>query len=175
MKKIVVVLLFIVPVWCSAQSQKQLETGLFKVNLLLPGINYEFGTSEQSTLNLELGLIPDWNGAFDFFPYLGADYRYFTNLERRLDKSKNISGNSGNYVAFSNRVQVSAPLLGNFEYDTPLLYAGGVVYGIQRTYDKGFYWGISGGPAFFTGDSNPGMGLLIDLKLGWVLSQGKMN
>lgn len=88
---------------------------VFKVNLRLPGINYELGTRAHSTLNFELGLIPDWNEVFDIFPYLGADYRYVTNFECRLVKGRNIAGNSGNYVAFSNRVQVSAPLLGNFE------------------------------------------------------------
>lgn len=163
--------LFCNTVW----SQKQVEDRLFKVNALLPGINYEFGTGVQSTLNLEVGLIPDWDGAFDVFPYLGADYRIFTNLERRLAKGKNVSGNSGDYIAFSNRVQITTPLVGNFEYDNPFLYVVGIVYGIQRTYSKGFYWGISGGPAFFTGDNEPGMGLLVDLKIGWVLSQQKKN
>lgn len=177
MRKIFILwVLLVTPViYSSVYAQKQVEDQLFKLNLLLPGVNYELGVGERSTLNFELGLILDWNGAFDIFPYLGADYRYFTNFERRLEKGKNISSNSGDYIAFVNRGQVTAPLLGNFEYDSPILYVGGIVYGIQRTYGAGFYWGISGGPAFFTGDNEPGVGLLTDIKLGWVFGRGKNN
>lgn len=156
-----------------SQSLNNAEKGLIKANLILPGFGYELGFKENSTLNFELGIIPDWDGEFELFPYLGADYRYFLNFERRLKKGKHIAGNTGNYIAFNNRILFSAPLLGNFEYDNPLLYAGGIVYGIQRTYDSGLYWGTSLGPAFFTGDYNPGFGLLFDLKLGWVLGRSK--
>ncbi len=45
-------------------------------------------------------------------------------------------------------------------------YIGGLVYGIQRTYNARFYWGVSFGPAFFTGDNDPGIGILSDIKLG---------
>ncbi|MFT6935150.1 MAG: hypothetical protein ACJAUQ_001543 [Maribacter sp.] len=102
-------------------------------------------------MNFELGLIPDWDGAFEISPYLGADYRYFTNFGRRVSKGKRISGTLGDYVAFPNRLQVAAPLLRNFQYDSPLLYVGGLVYRIQRSYNSKFYWGVSFGPVFLQG------------------------
>ncbi|WP_027078425.1 hypothetical protein [Maribacter antarcticus] len=72
-------------------------------------------------MNFELRLIPDWDGDFEIFLYLGAGYRYFTNVGHRVNKGKHISGNSGDYVALINRLLVAAPLLGNFEYDSSLL------------------------------------------------------
>ncbi|MFS4417236.1 hypothetical protein [Maribacter sp. 2307ULW6-5] len=126
-------------------------------------------------MNFELGLIPDTTGEVEIFPFLGADFRHFTNFERRISKGKNISGNSGDYVAFVNRLIVAAPLLGNREYDNPFPYVGAFVYGFQRTYNRGFYWGLSLGPGFFTGDNDPGLSLFTELKLGWVLGQKKRN
>lgn len=159
----------------SAQTGNQVEDKLFKVNVFLPGFNYEVAAGERSTLNFELGLIPSTERSVEIFPYLGADYRYYTNFKRRLNKGKNISGNSGDYIAFNNRLLVAAPLLGNLEFDSPLLYVGGIVYGIQRTYKKGFYWGISFGPAFYTGDNDPGISLYNDIKLGWVIGKNKIK
>ena len=173
MKKIILMCLFVGSWIAHGQSAHNVEAGLFKVNALLPGINYELGAGQRSTYNFEMGLIPDWNGAFDIFPYVGADYRYFTNFGRRLIKGKHISGNSGDYVAFTNRAQITAPLLANFEYDVPILYVGGVVYGIQRTYKSGFYWGTSLGPAFYSGNNSPSAGILFELKVGWVTGHGK--
>lgn len=173
MGKFAFLFLVIFVIGAQAQSNRNVEDGIFKINAILPGINFELGVGQQSALNFELGLIPDWNGALDIFPYLGADYRYFTNFGRRLSKGKNTSGNAGDFIAFTNRAQITAPLLANFEYDEPVLYAGGIVYGIQRTYDPGFYWGTSFGPAFFSGDNSPSLGLLLNLKLGWVLGGRK--
>jgi len=181
MQKILVSSLLVSIFFCShAQSDRNVEKSLFKINALLPGVNYELGVGQRTTLNFELGLIPEGGanpiergrgGPIEIFPYLGVDFRYFTNMERRLRKGKNILGNSGNYVAFANRLLVAAPLLGNLEYDNPFPYVGGFLYGIQRTYKKGFYWGVSFGPAFYTGDNDPSVGILNDIKIGWVLGK----
>lgn len=110
---------------------------------------------------------------FEIFPALNADVRYFVNMKRRLGKGKDISRNSGNYVAFENQLLIAAPLLGNLEYDTPFGHSASFVYGIQRTYGKGFYWGISFGPSFFAVDEEISGNIVVNAKIGWVIGKRK--
>lgn len=162
----------------NAQTAKNVEKGLFKVNALLPGVSYELGVGKNATFNFEATLFPyaEDNSTFgsndidlEIYPALGADFRYFLNMGRRLRKGKDISMNSGNYVAFENQLVVGAPILGNIETDTPLGFSIGIVYGIQRTYGKGFYWGLSFGPKVFAIDDNYYSRLSINPKIGWVI------
>ncbi len=163
----------------NAQINKNVEQGLFKVNALTPGVSYELGAGRNSTFNFEASVIPiaraDSGGDFDWvlFPALGAEFRYFTNMNRRVQKGKNISGNSGNYVSFLNQAFITAPIIGSIEYDEPVAYLGAFVYGLQRTYGKGFYFGAAVGPAFFTGDNDPTATLYLDARLGWVIGGRK--
>ncbi len=174
MKKYVSFLFLITSFIIFSQSSKNVEKGLFKVNALLPGASYELGAGNNTTFNFDLLLVPDFGGnPLEIFPAVGAEFRYFTNMNRRLGKDKNISGNSGNYVGFLNQLLIAAPLLGNLEYDIPFVYNGAIVYGLQRTYNKGFYFNLSFGPGFFTRDNDPTAGILIDIKLGWILSGRK--
>ena len=163
----------------SAQSTKQVEDGLLKANALLPGISYEFGVGNTSTINLEgiigFAIVGGSNRSTEFgiFPGVQAEYRNYLNLDRRISKSKNISGNSGNYVSLLNQFQLGTPLIGNLEYDTDYFYNLAVVYGIQRTSPKGFYWGVSFGPGIFVDDFGTDAGLLVDVRLGWVIGGRK--
>ena len=163
----------------SAQSTKKVEDGLLKANALLPGISYELGVGDKSTLNLE-GIIGfALNGGsgrsteFGIFPGIQVDYRNYLNFERRLRKNKNISGNSGNYVGLLNQFQFGKPLIGDLEFSSDYYYNLAVVYGIQRTRPKGFYWGVSFGPGIFVDDFGTDTGLLVDVRLGWVIGGRK--
>ncbi|WP_340157056.1 hypothetical protein [uncultured Maribacter sp.] len=49
----------------NAQSTKHVEDGLFKVNALAPGISYELGVADKTTLNLEAFLGFALNGGTD--------------------------------------------------------------------------------------------------------------
>lgn len=179
MKKHLFACLFISFLSLSAQSNKNVEDGLFRINALSPGVSYELGAGKNSTFNFEASVIPvtQTYAGGDFvwalFPVLGAEFRYFTNMERRIAKGKNISGNSGNYVSFLNHAFITAPILGNIEYDIPIAYLGAVIYGFQRIYPKGFYFGIAGGPGFFTGDNNPSATIYLDGRIGWVIGKKK--
>lgn len=163
------------------QSNKQVEVGLLKINALAPGVSYEFGVGNISTVNLE-GFIgfalnggSDRSTEFGIFPGVQAEYRNYLNFDRRIAKNKNISGNSGNYVSLLNQFQFGTPLIGNLEYDTDYFYNLAVVYGIQRTRPKGFYWGLSFGPGVFVDDFSTDVGLLIDVRLGWLIGGRKMK
>lgn len=172
-------LLFGISFLTYSQTNRNVEQGLFRINALAPGVSYELGVGGNSTFNFEASVIPITRsysaGDFDWvlFPALGAEFRYFTNMNRRAQKGKNISGNSGNYVSFLNQAIITAPIVGNLEFDEPIAYLGAFLYGFQRTYSKGFYFGIAGGPGFFSGDNDPKATLYLDARLGWVVGKRK--
>ena len=50
----------------------------------------------------------------------------------------------------------------------------GMVYGIQRTYEKGFNFNLEVGAGYYKGDGVPdGYGPLINLTFGWVATKRK--
>lgn len=179
MKKLVFLFLLSAIIGVRAQSDKNVEDGLLKINALLPGVSYELGAGKNSTFNFE-GIIGfALNGGsgrsteYGVYPGLQAEYRNYVNMDRRLRKNKNISGNSGNYIGFLNQFQFGTPLIGDLEYTSDYFYNVAAVYGIQRTRPKGFYWGISFGPAIFIDDFSTDPGILIDARLGWVIGGRK--
>ncbi|TLP75464.1 hypothetical protein [Maribacter sp. ACAM166] len=165
--------------YITAQSTNQVEDRLFKINALAPGVSYELGVGSKTSLNFEGFLIFALNGGsdretdFGLYPGVGAEFRYFTNMNRRLGKGKNISGNSGNYLGLLNQFQFGQPIIGDLEYISEYFYSLAVIYGIQRTRPKGFYWGISFGPGVFVNEFDTNPGILIDARLGWVIGSIK--
>ena len=162
-----------------AQSDRNVEKGLVKVNALLPGASYELGVGKNTSFNFDAALLFTLNGGtdrsteFGLYPYVGADFRYYYNMDRRLKKGKNTLGNSGNYVAVANQFFSGTAVIGNLDLNSSFYYNVAVVYGIQRMRPKGFYWGVSFGPGIFIDDSHVTGGLLIDAKLGWVIGKRK--
>tara|TARA_R110002051_G_scaffold255120_1_gene314166 strand:+ start:11379 stop:11924 length:546 start_codon:yes stop_codon:yes gene_type:complete len=165
--------------YSNAQSGQLVEDGILKVNLLLPGVSYELGVGERTTINAEaiigfaLRGASDVETQFGLYPGFAADFRYYNNFDRRLSKGKNISGNTGNYLGFLNQFQIGTPIIGDLEYASDYYYNAAIVYGLQRTYKKGFYWGIAFGPGVFVNEFNTSAGILIDARLGWVISGRK--
>lgn len=176
-----------------AQSPKNVEKGIFKLNALTPGATYELGLGKNSTLNFDIDLAFEISGGsnrsteFGIFPGIWGEFRSYNNFNRRLSKGKNISNNSANYVSFYTSAQSIEPLIGALDnsFDARTYFSTGFLYGIQRTYKKGFYWNLSFGPAvFFTKSEVAGPGLLVEefftefgiggqAKIGWVLGNRK--
>ena len=165
----------------SAQSDKNVEKGLFKVNALFLGISYELGAGENTTFNFDLVIGFAINGGsnrdteFGLYPGLGAEFRNYYNMDRRLEKGKNITGNSGNYIGVLNQFYFGTPVVGDLEYSSDYYYNLAAVYGFQRTYEKGFYFSVAVGPALFVDEFDTDAGILIDAKLGWVLGRRNKN
>lgn len=180
MKKIVCfVAILISSLYNYAQSDPLVEDHLLKVNALLPGVSYELGVGHRTSLNFE-GIIgfalrgaSDVETEFGVYPGLSAEFRYYNNLDRRLGKGKNISGNTGNYFGFLNQYQFGTPIIGDLEYASNFYYNAAVVYGLQRTYRKGFYFSLSFGPGVFVDEYETVGGLMLDARLGWVVGGRK--
>ena len=191
MKKITFLfLLFLgmnVPFHLSAQIEKagspfdliNLERHQVKLNLVAPGLSYELGIFKNVSASTSFGL-----GAAS---YLGGDengytfgyawhtrFRWYHNLERRKAMGKNVSGNSGNYFAAARSI-FYGPLQISSNLKPPNDFALGVyggVYGLQRTYEKGFNFGAELGGGYFRGDGiGNGYGVLMSFSFGWVATK----
>lgn len=175
MFKYITVLYFTAIGFAQAQSNFNVEKSQLQLGLPLPGVLYELGTSKNTTLSFEALAGFELRGCsgcdtdFGIYPIVRGQYRYYYNMERRLRKQKNISGNSGNYVAALVGYQHGSPLIGNL--NTVNTLGIGPVYGLQRTYRKGFFYRLEGGVAYFQDDFDEGVGLVLAARIGWVIGR----
>lgn len=157
----------------NAQTDKNVEASQLQLSLPLPSILYELGIGKNTTTSIEaitgfaLRGCTGCETNFGLYPILRGQLRYYYNMERRVRKKRNIQGNSGNYVAALVAFQNGSPLIGNLNTTTTL--AVGPVYGIQRTYKRGFFYRLEGGVAFVQDDFEQGIGLVLAARIGWVL------
>ena len=98
-------------------------------------------------------------------------YRYYYNLEKRLQKEKNIGNNSANYIALSGAVQIGKPIIGDLEYNEGYFGVIGPVWGLQRYYGSGFKLDLNLGAGYgFNESGSSFFSPIIGLRLGWRLS-----
>ena len=116
MKQILLCLSLFVGLTLNAQE----TTSQFSLNFLLPSVEYETAISENSTLDLNLGFGIGYHDSayldeaeYGVYPNFQAQYRYYYNLKKRLEKGKKISENSGNYIALSTNVSSGEPVIGD--------------------------------------------------------------
>ncbi|MFS4457469.1 DUF3575 domain-containing protein [Maribacter sp. 2304DJ31-5] len=160
----------------SAQFGKNVEKHQFKINLLFPGLEYEMGVGENSTLNfkagLQYGLDPNALDPFsqiDLFSAFTAQYRYYHNLERRFRKNKMAYGNSGNYIALATTLFTQSPIKNTVE--TSPFGAIGPVYGWQRSISAGLSINTELGAGYYLGNFSGGIYPTFTLTLGWIIGE----
>ncbi len=156
---------------------KIVENTLLRFNLLSPGIDFELGIFKNQTIMGGVGIgVTYYQEGYTFGLGLNAQYRYYYNLNQRIKNDKVISGNSGNYFGasrsiFFSQLRISTDI--NRPSDFNIGYYG-LIYGIQRTYEKGLSFDVSGGVGYYLGDGVPsGYGPILNLKLGWVATKRK--
>jgi hypothetical protein len=183
--KIILLTLCLIPLLSNAQWQERggtfdlvhLERHQFQLNLLSPGFTYELGLFRNQSVSTNLGFgLATYEEGYVFGLAMNNRYRYYHNFNRRARLDKNTSGNSGNYIAaaqaiFFSQLQISTNVdaVGDFN-----LGFFGMVYGIQRTYEKGFNFNVELGAGYYRGDGVPsGYGPLINVTFGWVAIKRK--
>ena len=174
MKNLLITLLLVsFSVDTNAQSSRNVEDHQVQFGLPIPAILYEKGIGKNTTLSVEaLTGFQIRNSEYGVYPILRGQYRYYYNMKRRLDKKKNISGNSGNYVGALMLYQDGNSLFGNLNTTSTL--AVGPVYGLQRTYRSGFFYRLETGLAYFEDDAfnkGNGIALILAARIGWVLGR----
>lgn len=179
MKSIASFLFLFVAVPVFSQSTKTVEDHQLTVNILLPGLVYEAGLSENATFTAEATIGAAYResdffeSGFGVYPIGKLQYRHYYNFQRRLEKGKRISGNSGNYVAPMFGIQGGNAVIGDLDFTSSYFVGAGIVYGLQRTAPKGFQFRLEVGPAYFIDEFDKGFGLLLAAKIGWVVTKRK--
>ncbi len=175
MRRISTLLLLFITVYGISQTNYDVEKQQFTINALLPGLVYEVGVSKNATIAAEATVgfayfeSNFFGDAFGIYPIGRLQYRNYYNFERRLEKGKNISGNSGNYIAPTFALQSGKAIIGDLDYISDFFAGAGVVYGIQRTAPRGFQFRLEAGPAYFFEENQGDFGILLAAKIGWVL------
>ncbi len=175
MRRLTTLLFLSISTYALSQTNYDVEKQQFSINALLPGLVYELGVSKNATIAAEatVGFAyfeSDFFGnAFGIYPIGRLQYRNYYNFERRQEKGKNISGNSGNYIAPTFAIQSGKALIGDLDYSSDFFAGAGVVYGLQRTAPKGFQFRLEAGPAYFFDGDRSDFGILVAAKIGWVL------
>lgn len=154
-----------------------LERNQFKVDLVSPGFSYELGLFRNQTVSTNVGLgFASYAEGYAYGLAMNNRYRYYHNFNRRLNNGKNVSGNSGDYIAaaqaiFFSQLRLATNIEGPKDFNIGFF---GLVYGIQRTYPKGFNFNAELGAGYYRGDGIPsGYGPLISLTFGWVATKRK--
>jgi len=160
-----------------AQSAKRVEKQQLTLNFLLPGIIYEHGLSQNSTIAAEATMGFAYResdfveSGFGIYPIGRLQYRHYYNFDRRLAKGKNIAGNTGNYIAPTIAIQGGKAIIGDLDYVSDYFGGIGAVYGLQRTGQKGLQFRFEVGPGYFFDEFESNFGIFLALKLGWVVSR----
>ncbi len=154
-----------------------LERHQFKFDLLSPGLSYELGIFKNVTASGGLGIgYATYQEGYAIGLTLHTRVRYYHNFNRRINNNKNISGNSGNYIAaarsiFFSPLRLATNIEGPDDFNIGFY---GVTYGIQRTYESGFNFDAEVGAGYYVGDGVPsGYGPLFNFKFGWVATKRK--
>lgn len=178
MKKLLFVVLVLIGFSANAQSQTNVEKKLYSVNFLLPGLEYEMGLSNNTTLDLRagtgFGISGGSNRDTEFGIFLNAhtQYRYYYNFNKRLRKDKNIDNNSANYIALNGSIDFGDPIIGDLQLSSDYGGVIGPVWGLQRYYRSGFKLDLNLGAGY--GFNNLGgsyFSPIIGLRLGWKLGK----
>ncbi|KKM27977.1 hypothetical protein LCGC14_1569280 [marine sediment metagenome] len=154
-----------------------LERHQFKFDLFSPGFSYELGLFKNQSVSTNLGLgMATYQEGWNYGLALNTRYRYYHNFERRIGMDKNVSGNSGNYIAaaqaiYFSQLRIDTNIKGPSDFNLGFY---GIVYGIQRTYPKGFNFNAEFGAGYYRGDGVPsGYGPLFGFTFGWVATKRK--
>lgn len=186
MKKYFIIII-IITFYHSMNGQKDflVRNTFFKVNLLTPGLTFEKGLFPNTTFcidaNLSLGFslrssnsAPE-NSNFILLtsPFLRGQYRYYYNLEKRKIKGKNISNNSGNFIAINSSYYFRAINNNEFAHAYDGLTLGGI-WGFQKTYSGNFNMSANAGLGYnfsdYTTNFN-GVVPILNFTIGWVIGK----
>ena len=178
MRKILIGSLLLCNIVAHAQFGKNCEIRQMKLNLFNPGMEYEMGLGVNSTLDVRVA----WQVALEpastapsedyvFFPAITVQNRYYHNFNGRHRRGRSIYGNSGNYLA---------PSVGLFSPGERVVQGrvvddvhgyGGLVYGIQRSYNSGLSFSIDAGAGYYVGPFKGGVLPIVNFSLGWIISE----
>ncbi|MCP9201516.1 hypothetical protein MKO06_16520 [Gramella sp. GC03-9] len=173
MKKIILGFLLFAGLTANAQSTQN----QFSLNFLIPSAEYEVALSDLTSLDLMLGFGFGYHDAeyleepeYGVFPQFAAQYRYYYNFDKRIEKGKKVSENSGNYIALAAVLGSGEAIIGDMEND--LTGFVGPTWGLQRVYNSNFKLNLNLGAGLgFNDQGDKYFAPLIDIQLGFKLGK----
>ncbi|WP_228235165.1 DUF3575 domain-containing protein [Allomuricauda sp. M10] len=161
-----------------SQYGKNCEIRQIKLNVFNPGLEYEMGVGVNSTLDFRVA----WQVALEpassepmqnleFFPAITTQYRYYHNFNGRYHHRRSIYGNSGNYIAPTAALFSPGQRTVEGQLVDGVHGYGGLVYGIQRSYNSGISFSIDAGAGYYAGPFKGGIYPVVNLSIGFIISE----
>lgn len=134
----------------SQDNKSSVEKSIFGLQTGVLGLwaHHEFGLSNAMALRTEFGLDSGLFGGdyyensvnFILFPTVTLEPRFYYNLKKRESKGKNISNNSGNFLALKANYTPDWFVISNADYNMYITENLSVLvkWGIKRTVGKHF-------------------------------------
>lgn len=159
------------------QENSQQTNNQFSFNLLTPSLEWEVKTGQTSTIDLQLGMGFGYSKSgsesdFGFFPEFQSEYRYYYNLNKRSEKGKKVSENSGNYIAAVGNIRSGNSIFGDLDLNEDYAILLGPAWGLQRTYNSGFKLNLELGAGYGFNDLGDSyFSPFIGIQLGWLIAK----
>ena len=178
MKKVTLIILIVVLYVSQGYTQENPKntSSVFRVNFINPGIEYELPVFNQSTVLFSVGvgygesypnLTTNASGwLYSICPFVDVQYRNYYNLEKRLNKQKNISYNSGNFWGIRMLTR-GKEFDSNFTRTSNIDFALNPVWGLQRSYGKINFLFDVGIAYYFDDKGNDGVSPTLEFGLGY--------
>ncbi|SDS07593.1 hypothetical protein SAMN04487764_1391 [Gillisia sp. Hel1_33_143] len=153
----------------------------FSLNFLIPSLEYEIAVTKNTTVDAVLGMGFGYHDAsyldnpeYGIYPQFETQYRYYYNLDKRMEKGKKTSENSGNYLAAVGLIASGDPILGDMQLNNDYSGFVGPAWGLQRVYSGNFKLNLTLGLGLgFNNVDNAYLASQISFQLGFKL--GKEN
>ena len=110
--------------------------------------------------------------SYGVLPAFQSSYRYYYNLNKRLEKGKKVSENSGNYIAAIGTIQSGKPIVGDYTLNNDYSVLIGPAWGLQRVYNSGFKLNLNLGAGYgFNDVGGSYFSPFIAIHLGWLIAK----
>ncbi|MDI5951088.1 hypothetical protein [Flavobacterium yafengii] len=159
-----------------AQEKPAVEKSQFKINVLLPGFVYEHGLSDKNTLYSELSLgygytSNSFGKTWTFYPYINEQFRHYYNLEKRTEKGRVTSHNSGGFVAMAALYNFKSIYTNDNFLPKNASITVAPVWGFQRTYKGNFNLDLNMGVGYNFDKNDSELAVVLNFTLGWVIGE----
>lgn len=160
----------------NAQEKPAVAKSQFKINVLLPGFVYEHGLSDKNTLYSELSsgygyTSNSFGKTWTFYPYINEQFRHYYNLDKRAEKGKAITHNSGGFVALSAFYNFKSITTNDNYLPENASITVAPVWGFQRTYKGNFNLDLNLGIGYNFDKNDSELVPVLNFTLGWVIGK----
>lgn len=162
-----------------AQKETTIRTeDVWRINIVNPSIEWETPTGQYSTFSSSLGVgygggYPDLTMSGNGFiyiisPFLDLQEKWFYNLNKRNQKNRTTSKNSGNFISIRLMTRGNS-IAENVKRTTDFDFALGPTWGIQRMYGKKLHLLFDAGPQYYFDTNRKGnfWPIMLQLNVGF--------